>query len=115
MERAMLKVKSASSAIGGSGSTTMARAASTPTGRPRPGRSMARSGGVAGAEVAVAMALVPRCVDRGVECGRRGRRCVATAGRAQLIDVGQDLGHRDIQRRWDLFADVDACMQSTCK
>ena len=53
MDSAMLKVKSASSAIGGSGSTTIASAASKPTGRPRPVRNMARSGGKAEAVVAV--------------------------------------------------------------
>ncbi len=54
-DKAMLNVKSTSSAIGGSGRMTIARTASTPTGTPIPVRSRSRIVGIVVVVVAVAM------------------------------------------------------------
>src|ERR1700729_798243 len=107
----MLNVNSASRMIGGSGNTTIARTARTPTGTPIPVRRMSFIVGMAVVFVPVAIALVLRLVEFRIDFGWRRWLHAVAARRLQLVDVGEDLRHGDIQRCRDFSADLHALEQ----
>src|SRR5579862_9964337 len=97
----MLKVKRTSSAIGGSGSTTMASTASTPTGAPIPERSRVRRVGIAavGGAVAIAQSSLLQPLLGVAECVRVDACLKIDAGLGVAARVGIDfnLDHRRLR------------------
>ncbi len=111
MDSAMLKVKSTSSANGGSGSTTIASTASTPMGTPTPTRSRLRIEGLFTGG-GVCHGLVPGFLDLRIDDGTS--RAHRAGGRgAQLDDVGEHLCDRDVQRRGHLCIQGSTSRNST--
>src|SRR5882672_1635670 len=103
----MLNVNRMSRTIGGNGSTTIDRTARTPTGTPTPVRIKSRIVGMDGVLVAVAISVF-RLVDRRIDIGRRGRIHAAAARGLELVDVGENLGNRYVQRRRNLATNLRA-------
>src|SRR5262245_55564602 len=100
----MLKVNSTSSASGGSGNTTMASTASTPTGTPKPLRMMSRV--VSGWTCSICYLGLGH-----VDLRRRRPGAMLADRGADLEDVRQHPGHGRIQARRNLVTDLHAAMQ----
>src|SRR5690349_6261359 len=104
-DSAMLNVNNTSSITGGSGRIIIASSEMRPIGTPMPIRiSMGRKP----AWWVLLSAIQLRLVD-----DRRRRRLGATRhGSLELVDVGQDLRHGDVQRGRHFVAEFDAAIES---